>query len=197
MGFRFRRSLRIAPGLRINLSRSGVSTSIGRRGAWFTFGPRGTRETIGVPGSGVYYTAQQQPHPEQAPPPAAAGQRIAAWRKPHAGSDHLGAAPARCGQASSGSPSADRRRPQSAAIERFGAPPAYPCLWPRFAGVACAIGPAAFPPRRRVRRYSAPPSPAVWRFPVPEGCAVRRALELSLCRSLGMRGLVIESASGR
>ncbi len=67
MGFRFRRSLRIAPGLRINLSRSGVSTSIGRRGAWFTFGPRGTRETIGVPGSGVYYTAQQQPHPEQAP----------------------------------------------------------------------------------------------------------------------------------
>jgi hypothetical protein len=61
MGFlRFRRSFRIAPGLRVNLSKSGVSTSIGRRGAWFTIGPRGTRETIGVPGTGLGYTEQQR-----------------------------------------------------------------------------------------------------------------------------------------
>ena len=59
MGFRFYRRFRIAPGLRINLSKSGVSTSIGRRGAWFTIGPRGTRETLGVPGTGVSYTEQQ------------------------------------------------------------------------------------------------------------------------------------------
>ena len=57
MGFlRFRRTFRIAPGVRINLSKSGVSGSVGRRGAWFTLGPRGTRTTIGVPGTGLSYT---------------------------------------------------------------------------------------------------------------------------------------------
>jgi hypothetical protein len=56
--FRFRRSIRIAPGLRINLSKSGVSESIGRRGAWFTIGPRGSRATIGAPGTGLSYTQQ-------------------------------------------------------------------------------------------------------------------------------------------
>jgi len=41
MGFRFFRRIKIAPGFRVNLSRSGVSASISRRGAWFTIGPRG------------------------------------------------------------------------------------------------------------------------------------------------------------
>jgi hypothetical protein len=60
MGFlRFRRSIRIGPGLRVNLSKSGVSTSVGRRGAWFTLGPRGTRSTVGLPGTGLSYTEQQ------------------------------------------------------------------------------------------------------------------------------------------
>jgi hypothetical protein len=39
-GFRFRRRLRLFPGVRLNFSKSGVSTSIGRRGSWFTVGPR-------------------------------------------------------------------------------------------------------------------------------------------------------------
>ena len=60
MGFRFRRSFRVAPGLRINLSKSGVSESIGRRGAWFTIGPRGTRSTVGLPGTGLSYTEQSR-----------------------------------------------------------------------------------------------------------------------------------------
>jgi hypothetical protein len=79
MGFlRFRRSFRIAPGLRVNLSRSGVSASVGRRGACLTIGPRGTRETIGIPGTGLSYTEQQRatvapssaggPAPEIEPP---------------------------------------------------------------------------------------------------------------------------------
>ena len=33
MGFRFRRTIRIGPFLRINLSKSGVSESVGHRGA--------------------------------------------------------------------------------------------------------------------------------------------------------------------
>ena len=60
MGFRFQRRIRILPGFRLNVSKTGVSGSVGRRGAWFTFGPRGTRETIGIPGSGLSYTEQQR-----------------------------------------------------------------------------------------------------------------------------------------
>ncbi len=56
MGLRFHRSFRVFPGARLNVSRSGVSTSFGRRGAWFTIGPRGTRATMGLPGSGLSYT---------------------------------------------------------------------------------------------------------------------------------------------
>jgi hypothetical protein len=54
--FRFRRSFRVVPGVRLNLSKTGVSTSVGRRGLWFTLGPRGTRSTVGLPGTGVSYT---------------------------------------------------------------------------------------------------------------------------------------------
>jgi hypothetical protein len=48
MGLRFYRRIRILPGLRINLSKGGVSTSIGGRGHWLTFSKRGTRATVGV-----------------------------------------------------------------------------------------------------------------------------------------------------
>ena len=60
MGFRFQRRFRILPGLRINVSKSGVSESIGGRGAWFTIGPRGTRTTVGLPGTGLSYTEQSK-----------------------------------------------------------------------------------------------------------------------------------------
>lgn len=58
MGFRFRRSFRVMLGWRVNLSKSGVSSSFGTRGAWFTIGPRGTRTTVGIPGTGLSYTTQ-------------------------------------------------------------------------------------------------------------------------------------------
>ena len=53
MGWRFRRSIRILPGVRVNLSRSGVSTSVGVRGAHITIGHGQVRETVGIPGSGL------------------------------------------------------------------------------------------------------------------------------------------------
>jgi hypothetical protein len=56
MGFRFQRRIRIVPGLHLNLSKFGVSASVGRRGSWLTFGPRGTRATVGIPGTGLSYT---------------------------------------------------------------------------------------------------------------------------------------------
>jgi len=60
MGFRFRRSIKIAPGVRINLSKSGASTSIGTRGAHVTVGHGQVRETVGIPGTGLSYTEQHR-----------------------------------------------------------------------------------------------------------------------------------------
>ena len=43
MGFRFRKRIRIAPGLAINISKSGVSTSIGGKGSTINIGKKGER----------------------------------------------------------------------------------------------------------------------------------------------------------
>ena len=55
MGWRFRQSFTIVPGLRLNLSKSGLSASIG--GAPFTMniGPNGVMGTASIPGTGVSY----------------------------------------------------------------------------------------------------------------------------------------------
>lgn len=54
MGIRFRKSIKVLPGVRLNLSRSGVSASIGKPGATVNVGGRrGPRATIGIPGSGL------------------------------------------------------------------------------------------------------------------------------------------------
>ncbi|WP_368623420.1 DUF4236 domain-containing protein [Paraburkholderia sp. BR13444] len=53
MGWSFRKSIKVAPGIRINLSKSGVSTSIGGRG--LTYNTRG-RVTASIPGTGIRFT---------------------------------------------------------------------------------------------------------------------------------------------
>src|SRR5207249_1310385 len=55
MALRFRRSFKIAPGLRVNMSRSGFSWSVGPRGASMTFGRRGAAANFGIPGSGLSF----------------------------------------------------------------------------------------------------------------------------------------------
>ena len=68
MGFRFTRRLSIIPGLRVNLSKSGASLSLGHRGAWLTIGGRrGARVSIALPGTGLYWVEQIPP---SAPPHA-------------------------------------------------------------------------------------------------------------------------------
>src|ERR1700693_351172 len=64
MGFRFRRSVKLFPGLRLNFGKRGISASIGVRGAHVTYGPTGTRTTVGLPGSGVSYTHLEKPRSE-------------------------------------------------------------------------------------------------------------------------------------
>lgn len=53
MGWGFRKSIKIAPGVRINLSKKGVSASLGTKG--FTYNTRG-RVTASIPGTGIRYT---------------------------------------------------------------------------------------------------------------------------------------------
>jgi hypothetical protein len=55
MGLRFRKSIKLGPGLRINLSKSGISTSIGKRGASINMRKNGTYANIGVPGTGISF----------------------------------------------------------------------------------------------------------------------------------------------
>jgi hypothetical protein len=62
MGFRFRRSVKLLPGLRLNFGKRGITTSIGVRGAHVTYGPTGTRSTVGLPGSGLSYTHLEKAH---------------------------------------------------------------------------------------------------------------------------------------
>jgi hypothetical protein len=56
MGFRFRRSIRLAPAVRLNVGLKRTSVSIGIRGLSYTAGPAGRRVTAGVPGTGLYWT---------------------------------------------------------------------------------------------------------------------------------------------
>lgn len=56
MAFRFWKRVKIAPGVTLNLSKSGGSLSFGPRGATVTLGPRGKRFTTGIPGTGLFYT---------------------------------------------------------------------------------------------------------------------------------------------
>lgn len=53
MGWGFRKSIKIAPGIRINLSKSGISASLGGKG--FTYNTRG-RVTTSILGTGIRYT---------------------------------------------------------------------------------------------------------------------------------------------
>ncbi len=53
MGFRFQKRIRIAPGIRLNLSRSSVSLTGGVPGASVNAGPKGSFVNVGAPGTGL------------------------------------------------------------------------------------------------------------------------------------------------
>lgn len=57
MGFRFRKRIKLIPGVYINVGKNGISSaSIGKRGASLNIGGKGTRATIGIPGTGLSWT---------------------------------------------------------------------------------------------------------------------------------------------
>lgn len=55
MTFRFHKRVKIFPGVRLNFSKGGVSTTVGVRGAGVTFTKNGTYANVGLPGSGMSY----------------------------------------------------------------------------------------------------------------------------------------------
>lgn len=57
-GLRFRKTISILPGVKINLSKSGVSTSVGGKGATLNVGHGKKTVTLGVPGTGLSYRAK-------------------------------------------------------------------------------------------------------------------------------------------
>jgi Protein of unknown function (DUF4236)/Bacterial SH3 domain len=64
MGWRFRRSFRIAPGIRLNMGKSGfTSLSIGGRGATLNLGKRGVTSTVSLPGTGLSYQHRYRNQP--------------------------------------------------------------------------------------------------------------------------------------
>jgi Protein of unknown function (DUF4236) len=80
MPFRYRRSIKIAPGVRLNVGKQGInSVSVGRRGMTTNIGSKGTRMTLGIPGTGLSYYTRRVPFRKtaQSSPAPAVGVRVA------------------------------------------------------------------------------------------------------------------------
>lgn len=73
MGLRFQKRVKVLPGVTLNFSKSGVSTSVGVTGAKVTLGHGQTRVTTGLPGTGISQTEIYKASP--APIPAMAASR--------------------------------------------------------------------------------------------------------------------------
>ncbi len=55
MGWRFRKSFSPLPGIRLNFSPSGISTSVGAGPLRLYLGSQGAAVTAGIPGAGISY----------------------------------------------------------------------------------------------------------------------------------------------
>ncbi|HEX7564550.1 MAG TPA: DUF4236 domain-containing protein, partial [Bradyrhizobium sp.] len=53
MPIRFRKRIRLLPGIWLNLSKTGITTSVGGDGGTVNYGKRGTRTTLGIPRTGL------------------------------------------------------------------------------------------------------------------------------------------------
>ena len=65
---RFRKSIKLFPGVKINLSKTGISASIGPRGATVNLKPgRAARLTTSLPGTGISHTQSLSERRESTP----------------------------------------------------------------------------------------------------------------------------------
>lgn len=57
MGLRFRKSVKVAPGVKLNLNKKSVGITLGTKGAHYTINSKGKRTaSVGLPGTGLSYT---------------------------------------------------------------------------------------------------------------------------------------------
>lgn len=57
MGLRFRKSFKVAPGVKVNLNKKSTSVTFGGKGVHKTYSSSGKKTTsVGIPGTGAYYT---------------------------------------------------------------------------------------------------------------------------------------------
>lgn len=68
MAWSYRRRIKIIPGVHLNFSKSGISTSIGVKGVSVTLGKKGTYLNTGISGSG-FYNRQKLGGPDKSPEP--------------------------------------------------------------------------------------------------------------------------------
>jgi len=72
MGWRFRHSFKVIPGVKLNLSKSGLSCSVGGAPLTMNIGPRGVYGTASIPGTGISYRQRfggSETQPSSAPVP--------------------------------------------------------------------------------------------------------------------------------
>ena len=68
MGLKFRKSVKIAPGVRLNISKKSASISVGGKGFHKTFSTTGkTTTTVGIPGTGLSYSKTSKSNKAAAP----------------------------------------------------------------------------------------------------------------------------------
>ncbi|TVP76675.1 MAG: DUF4236 domain-containing protein [Gemmatimonadales bacterium] len=102
MGWRFRRRIRILPGIRLNLSKTGPGLSLGGRGGSVSVGPSGPHMHAGLPGTGLHYRKKVRLPGQGNRRGGPAGSRVAAG-DPGAAS----ASPPRTAGGAGGGPEAD------------------------------------------------------------------------------------------
>lgn len=58
MGLRFKKSVKIAPGVKLNLNKKSASVTLGTKGAHYTVNTKGKKtKSVGIPGSGISYVS--------------------------------------------------------------------------------------------------------------------------------------------
>jgi len=77
MGLRFRRRVKICPGLYLNFSTGGASITAGVPGASVNVGPNGTFLNAGIPGTGIYSRERISQPDQQVPEPPPLAQSFA------------------------------------------------------------------------------------------------------------------------
>jgi len=60
MGLRFRKIVKLLPGIKLNISKSGTSLSVGRDGATTNINSDGIKTTVGMPGTGISYQTNRK-----------------------------------------------------------------------------------------------------------------------------------------